>query len=344
MKPLISFCIPTYNRAQLVKNCIQKILEYDGNDIEVVVVNNDSPDNTEEVIASINDKRVSYYKNNTNLGVSLNIIETIKRAKGEWIFTLSDEDHVPKSITLKLINILKMNFCKSVGVILGNLNKVYNDQHIRYNTALYRKGDQAILNVGFQHLYLSGIIIKKAFIDNNYLESFSVEGDGIYPHVNIYSLVCKNADALTVDTNICINGLRVNKRSFIEQPNLKSFKHPNNRLWQFKIFSHMASQIIDNDHNIVLKTGSIYDHFLKLSTYHWENIIRRESEYYRLKSDSSFNFEAELKRFHTGALAHINNFILSNKILNQIKLDFELKNYILKQRRKEFLENQKNEI
>ncbi len=342
MKPIISFCIPTYNRAELVKRCVQNILEFDGEAIEVVVSNNSSPDNTEEVISSIRDNRISYYRNSENIGAVLNIIETIKKARGEWVFTLSDEDIVTVKIIKKLLAILKSDYCNNAAVIFGNMRKVYNDQHIKYLNAKYKKGDQAIINVGFLHLYLSGILIKKEYIDLPYINNYSVDSGGMYPFVNIFSLACKKGDAITLDTEICINGDRVNKKSFIERPGDKSFKHPDNRFRQFQIFTNIANDIINSEDLKIFKLCLIYDHFLKLSTYHWENILKKDSEYYQLSDYQKFDFNESLSKFYNGAVNHFKSIIHSDTTFDSIHSDIKMKNFILEQRRKEFLDNQIN--
>lgn len=339
--PIISFCIPTYNRAKLVESTVKKILEYSGNDIEVVVVDNNSPDNTQQRIKNINDSRISYYRNDKNLGASLNIIETFKRAKGEWIYTLSDEDFVTSDITEKLLKILSSNYCSGVAVILGNLKKVYNDQHMKYLNAKYKKGDQAIVNVGFSHLYLSGILINKNYLDFEYLNNYTVESGGMYPYVNAFTMACKSGDAITLDTEICINGERVNKQSFIEMPDNKSFKHPANRLWQFKVFTEIANDIIENVDLKILKICLIYEHFLKLSTYHWENILKIDFKYYHLDKDEQFDFNQSLSNFYEEAIAHLNDIIINQETFDIINEDIKMKNFIIKQRRRDFLNKNK---
>ena len=92
-KPKISFCIPTYNRAERVYECVSHILSYKGNDIEVVVSNNASEDNTLELLGTISDSRLRVISNGENIA-ALNWPLALSRASGEWAALVSDEDVV----------------------------------------------------------------------------------------------------------------------------------------------------------------------------------------------------------------------------------------------------------
>lgn len=53
IKPYLSICIPTYNRSEVLKESLMQLLKYEGDDIEVVISDNCSPDNTEEVVRGL---------------------------------------------------------------------------------------------------------------------------------------------------------------------------------------------------------------------------------------------------------------------------------------------------
>ena len=67
---LLSICIPTYNRADIVYECVKECLKISGDDIEVVVNDNCSTDDTKGKLEKIVDKRFRYYRNNENIGYS----------------------------------------------------------------------------------------------------------------------------------------------------------------------------------------------------------------------------------------------------------------------------------
>ena len=63
-KPILSICIPTYNRAQFAYAAAKNILDgWAGDEIEVVVSDNHSIDNTQELLRGIDDSRLKYFRN-----------------------------------------------------------------------------------------------------------------------------------------------------------------------------------------------------------------------------------------------------------------------------------------
>ena len=63
METVISFCITVYNQSELVKKCIDSIVSYKGNDIEIVVSDDNSSENIRELLYTYHDDRIKYYVN-----------------------------------------------------------------------------------------------------------------------------------------------------------------------------------------------------------------------------------------------------------------------------------------
>lgn len=98
--PTVSVIIPTYNRANLVGKAIKSVLSQTYQDFEIIVIDDGSTDNTEEVIRSFKDKKVKYikkYKKNKGISVARNI--GIKMARGKYIALLdSDDEWLPEKL------------------------------------------------------------------------------------------------------------------------------------------------------------------------------------------------------------------------------------------------------
>lgn len=86
-----SIIIPTYNRADLITQSIQSLLNQTFKDFEVIIADDGSNDNTEEIVASINSGKISYYKNE-NRGVAHARNLGILRAQGNYIGFLDSDD------------------------------------------------------------------------------------------------------------------------------------------------------------------------------------------------------------------------------------------------------------
>ena len=88
----VSFIVPTYNRAHMVSETIDSILAQTFQDFEIIVVDNESTDNTEAVIKAYNDRRIKYFKNQNNGVVAVNRNYGITKSQGEYIAFCDDDD------------------------------------------------------------------------------------------------------------------------------------------------------------------------------------------------------------------------------------------------------------
>lgn len=105
-KPLLSICIPTFNRAEIVYECVKNCLKNEFKELEVVVNDNCSTDNTKELLAKIEDSRFSYYRNESNIGYQ-NLTVVLSKCKGKFALLMSDEDEVYNVDWLYVFNKLR---------------------------------------------------------------------------------------------------------------------------------------------------------------------------------------------------------------------------------------------
>lgn len=96
MKPLVSVCIPAYNNAAYIKDTVMSILEQTYQNIELVVVDDCSTDNTVEVLETIQDERLKIYKNEHNLGMVGNWNRCLELATGEYVKLICADDMIHK--------------------------------------------------------------------------------------------------------------------------------------------------------------------------------------------------------------------------------------------------------
>lgn len=89
---LFSIVIPTYNRAELLKRCLDSVEAQTYKNWEAIVVDNYSEDNTEEVVKSFNDPRIVYIKNHNYGVIAVSRNKAIDMSKGDWIAFLDSDD------------------------------------------------------------------------------------------------------------------------------------------------------------------------------------------------------------------------------------------------------------
>jgi glycosyltransferase involved in cell wall biosynthesis len=91
-KPNVSVIIPTYNRSHLISRAIQSVLDQTYQDFEIIVSDDASTDNTEEMVKGFNDERIRYFRHSLNKGGGATRNIGIKAARGEYIAFLDDDD------------------------------------------------------------------------------------------------------------------------------------------------------------------------------------------------------------------------------------------------------------
>jgi len=105
--PLVTIAIPTYNRAPLLRGCIQAALAQSYDNIEVLVSNNASQDDTANVLAKFSDKRLRVLNQETNIGLLPNWNACLAAASGEYIFFVSDDDKISSQMVEKCVGALE---------------------------------------------------------------------------------------------------------------------------------------------------------------------------------------------------------------------------------------------
>jgi len=91
--PYFSVIIPTYNRAHLIADTIQSVLDQSFTDFELLIVDDGSTDDTKEVVTSINDERINYiWQENGERGKARN--HGVLKAKGHYVFFLDSDDAI----------------------------------------------------------------------------------------------------------------------------------------------------------------------------------------------------------------------------------------------------------
>ena len=90
--PVVSFCIPVYNNAEAAVKIVNSLLSSDDVRFEVVVSDDASTDNAEELLSAINDERFRYCRNEKNLGAHKNWEHSLELGKGEWLYLIMGRD------------------------------------------------------------------------------------------------------------------------------------------------------------------------------------------------------------------------------------------------------------
>lgn len=123
-QPLLSICIPTRNRADVLKLCLDSIVEDPAfsDEIEIIVSDNCSTDNTENVVLSYSEKNknIKYFKNEVDVGGDRNILLSLERGNGIFLKIHNDYSIFSKSALSFLLDLIKENIVQKPVIYFHN--------------------------------------------------------------------------------------------------------------------------------------------------------------------------------------------------------------------------------
>jgi len=189
-KPILSICIPTYNRAEYIGEAIESVLDQitpDTQDkVEICISDNASTDNTEKIVKNYQRKKkcnIVYHKNEENLGADNNFLKVIDIANGEYCLWIGSDDAIEDNILTKLINIIsnsKINFYlltqNCYDITLTKKKKCNNHKLLERGDGVLTMDElltDSIYLLGFISVLIvkKEIFIKKDPLENKYMNS-----------------------------------------------------------------------------------------------------------------------------------------------------------------------------
>lgn len=101
--PLISIILPAYNAEPYIEECINSILNQTYTNIEILIADDKSTDNTKEIIDNYNDKRIRTFHNEKNMGPFQTMNKLLNLSSGDYItFQGADDTSSPNRIKLQV--------------------------------------------------------------------------------------------------------------------------------------------------------------------------------------------------------------------------------------------------
>lgn len=107
--PLLSICIPTFNRADILRKTLVHLLQVCDANVEIILADNASPDHTQDVINEFRPK-FRFFKSlrhEKNLGATKNITSAVSIANGKYVYTLSDDDEIAFAGVMEAIRLME---------------------------------------------------------------------------------------------------------------------------------------------------------------------------------------------------------------------------------------------
>jgi abequosyltransferase len=173
--PEISVCIPTYNRAGDLKNCLVRLIaeidRLNTNAVEIIVSDNASQDGTKEYVEMLAAKYpfIKYYRNSRNLGFGRNMNQAVNYATGSYFWLMGSDDRIVAGSLAKVLDALKSQVDILIGYpVTKGVERQYFDVQPGYifdvrNTRGFGDFIAGCREVSAAFAFISTIIVKRDF-------------------------------------------------------------------------------------------------------------------------------------------------------------------------------------
>lgn len=180
-RPLLSICIPTYNRRIFLQRLLDSLLPQVvacSVPVEVFITDNASSDTTQEFCEELCTKYefLRYSRNEKNLGPDLNISKAYIEARGRFVWVFSDDDFIRDGALHPISSLLELNH--DAGLVHVSHTTDSNDIPMEIVYKLTTSQDLFSKKVGINVTFISGIIVNKQSLENEKI-NFSTY-DGLY--------------------------------------------------------------------------------------------------------------------------------------------------------------------
>lgn len=190
MNNLVSIIVPLYNKEQYIKKCIVSLINQTYSNLEIIIINDGSTDNSLEIVENIKDPRIKIFTIK-NGGVSNARNFGIKQANGDYLMFVDSDDYVSKEYVESFVSELTLE----VDYIASGRKDVFNNKIIDVGLVNYIGDTKSIPEKfyidGFCHA-VWGKLFKRDIIINNSIEfpKINISEDSFF---NIgYLKKCKN--------------------------------------------------------------------------------------------------------------------------------------------------------
>ncbi len=161
--PIITVCIPTFNRVKLLPYAIESVIKQSYQKFELVICDDGSTDGTSELMSSYTDHRVKYIRHPQNIGKSNNMRSGFDAASGKYFIKFDDDDRLTPDFLACTVDILEQD--SNIDFVGTNhwiidINNIRDHEMTQENS---RRWGRAKLSAGVVDNLLEVVFINQSF-------------------------------------------------------------------------------------------------------------------------------------------------------------------------------------
>lgn len=293
---IISVIIPTYNREDTIVESVKSVLNQTYKNLELIIVDDASTDNTLKVLSDIKDDRLSIYPQTVNQGANYCRNYGISKAKGRYV-SFNDSDDIWHRKKLEVC--LNMLVNKNADVVFSSFFRIYKGKkeiYPKYNLNSYENKYRTLLLNGNCVSTQTLLMKRECMLDTPF--------DDDMPKLQ--------------DWDLAIRLAKKYKLYFIEEPLVDTFLQKNSLSFKQKDFE--ATSMLLKKHEFYINNDKeLKINFLKGLAYTQEMLGKSAYRYY-YKIYSESRTKKNLIRFILSVL-HISPIIVKTKsYIRRVKL------------------------
>ena len=198
----LSICFTVYNQIDILKTNLDLITKYKNDDIEIVVSDDCSTDRIEDLVISYNDKRIAYFKTESNIGHDLNILHGLRCCKSNYVYIFRTRDNIYVENIPKIIKIIEDN--PKVGFYYFSAFDEEGNLRLNFKDHFFEKGFDIAKNQKTIPIHPSGNLYNKTYLQldlyEKYIRKYFSNNYGFIVHQLIRYDLSAKADFLTSST------------------------------------------------------------------------------------------------------------------------------------------------
>lgn len=169
---ILTIAISTYNRCIFLKECLNSILPQIRDDVNIIVSDNASTDNTQAMMAEYSSNPfITYYRKESNTGMDGNFLNCLNKADGKYIHLMSDDDIMLPGTVNAIIecidqdnpDLIHLNSCGFNGIFSG-VENCGNARFVLTHNFITKDKNIFLNKVGIYLTFLSSIVLKNELV------------------------------------------------------------------------------------------------------------------------------------------------------------------------------------